>query len=328
MICSAVLVPVIGVIRTFIRIVREIVRTVCELVTTTIRTLKEVCEEVCGWLGPFSFLCDWVCKVIEVVETITEWVCTEVIDRIISWVEVVLEYVYYILKWICWVVDWILVRWLEMLLCSLGVRPRKFMRVCVRILNDPENGPAVTVEQVRIMMADAARILARCDIQLVVEDVAFLDLPEFMTTTGCDFGSMFSRFWLTFNELACASRIAEVQPIITVYFVESMSNAGGCAFPGTDWVIVANPANGGDGTVVVQEIGHLCDIWPHSDDPNNVMTDQPGGTHDQITAGQCCIIRSSRFATLSPPLRLVRRELTDLAAGVTVELIRSDRGRG
>ena len=62
----------------------------------------------------------------------------------------------------------------------------------------------------------------------------------------------------------------------------------------------------GDGTVVVQEIGHLCDLWSHSSDPNNVMTDQPGGTHDQITDLQCCMIRTSRFVRAMPPCGLKR----------------------
>lgn len=53
---------------------------------------------------------------------------------------------------------------------------------------------------------------------------------------------------------------------------------------------------GGDGKVVVQEIGHLCDLWEHSSDPNNIMTDVGGGTHDQITPWQCCMIRTSRCA--------------------------------
>jgi hypothetical protein len=54
----------------------------------------------------------------------------------------------------------------------------------------------------------------------------------------------------------------------------------------------------------VQEIGHLADLWSHSSDPNNVMTDQPGGTADQITTFQCCMLRTSRFSSALPCPRL------------------------
>ena len=51
---------------------------------------------------------------------------------------------------------------------------------------------------------------------------------------------------------------------------------------------------------MVQEIGHLCDLWAHSSDPNNVMTDQGGGTADQITSEQCCMFGTSRFSLTAP----------------------------
>ena len=256
------------------------------------------------------------------VETVTKWICEEVIDRIISWVEVVLEYVYYVLEWVCWLVDWILFRWLDFLLCWFGFRPRRVLRVCVKILTDPAGSSAVSLSDANNMMADAAAIFARCDVRLVIVETTFLDLPEFMTTTSCGFGSMFSAFWLAFSERACHNH-----PVVTVFFVERMTNASGCAFPGTDWVIVPNPANGGDGTVVVQEIGHLADLWGHSDDPNNVMTDQPGGgTHDQITRVQCCMIRSSRFVSGVPVVGLVTTTAFDLTTRDFGMPPRSERG--
>jgi len=90
------------------------------------------------------------------------------------------------------------------------------------------------------------------------------------------------------------------------------SIVSGCAYPGSDWVMVDAE---GDGTVVVQEIGHLADLWSHSSDPNNVMTDQSGGTHDQITQFQCCMIRTSRFVKATAPcgLSIIRAaELNDV----------------
>jgi len=61
---------------------------------------------------------------------------------------------------------------------------------------------------------------------------------------------------------------------------------------------------------MVQEIGHLADLWAHSSDPNNVMTDRSGGTADQITSFQCCMLRTSRFSSALPCLRVPRPDLS------------------
>ena len=299
-ICYSILVPIVVIIRTIIQVVREVVRTVCEWVTSTIRFVREVCDEVCGWLGPFSFLCNWVCRLIEVIETFTEWVCREVIDRIIGWVEVILEYVYYILYWVCWVIDWI-PRLPAVLLCMVGFRPRRFIRVCVKILTDDSGNPGVPVADVNGMLADAAAIFADCNIALIVVETELVPKEEYLDSTTCDFGGMFSGFFVWFSQRACQRRCT-----VTVYFVRDIISASGCAYPGTNWVTVDAQ---GDGSTVVQEIAHLADLWSHSSDPNNVMTDQPGGTHDQITRMQCCIIRKSRYACSVAPLELSRARI-------------------
>ncbi len=303
--CNLILQPFLIVLRVLVRVFVEIVRTVCNWVTTTITTIKEVVEEVCSWLPwPINKLCDLVTKLIEVVETITEWVCEEVIERVLRWIEILLEYVIYIAKWVCWVIDWIVYRWWAYLLCLAGLEHKKYLRVCVKILNNRETGnAAVSIPDLNSMLADAATIFNRCNVELVVEDVRFIGYDEYLTSTSCNFSSTFSGFWLLFSRLAC--RNYSISPVVTIYMVESMTDAGGCAFPGTDWVIVANPSNGGDGTVIVQEITHLTDVWPHSSDPNNVMTNVGGGTHDQITKSQCCFIRTSKYVTLNPPFSIL-----------------------
>jgi hypothetical protein len=56
---------------------------------------------------------------------------------------------------------------------------------------------------------------------------------------------------------------------------------------------------GGEGTQqrrpLGNEIGHLCDLWRHSSDPDNVMTVRRGGTEDRLTRDQALLIRTSRF---------------------------------
>ena len=302
LICDWVLTPIVIVIRTLIRVVREVVRTVCEWVTSTITVVKEVCEEVCGWLGPLSFLCDWVCKLIEVVETFTEWVCREVIDRIISWVETFVEYVIYLLRWVCWLIEWPF-RLVALIACVIGFHPRRTMRVCVKILTDSSNNPAVPLADVDGMMQDAAAILARCQIELLVVDRQLISKQEYLDTTTCNFAGMFSGFFVWFSRMACEGRCT-----VTVYFVRDIVSASGCAYPGANWVTIDAQ---GDGSTVVQEIGHLADLWAHTSDPDNVMTDQGGGTHDQITNWQCCMIRTSRFTCNVNPIELTRQLAAD-----------------
>ena len=319
-ICNLILEPIILIIRILVRTIIEIIRTVCDWVTRTITTIKEVVERVCSWLPwPINKICDLVTKLIEVVETITEWICEEIIERVIRWVEIILEYVYYIARWVCWVIDWIIYRWWAYLLCRAGIEHRKCLRICVKILNDRETGSqAITLPILNTFIQQASEIFDECNIELIVDNIQFIGYPEFLTTTQCGFGNTFSRFWLVFSQIACGT--STVGPVITVYMVESMTNAGGCAFPGTDWVIVANDSNGGDGTVIVQEIAHLCDLWGHSSDPDNVMADVGGGTHDQITEHQCCMIRTSKYVTLNKPFTRfaeLRGEVGSMVMGVS-----------
>lgn len=323
MICTAILSPIVVLLRTIIQIVREIVRTVCDWVSSVITTIKEVVEKICTWLPwPLSELCKLVTKLIEVVETVWDWVCHEVIERIIEWIEILVEYVIYILKWVCWVIDWIFFRWFSLLLCLLGIEPRKFMGVCVKILADDAGNLAIPLVTVQAMLRDAVAIFRRCNINMVVCSIEVIPKPEYMDSTTCDFSGMFKRFftWFSANECSCCSNV-------TVYFVRDIIGASGCAYPGTNWVTVDAQ---GDGTVVVQEIGHLADLWQHSSDPNNVMTDQGGGTHDQITSFQCCMIRTSRFVKATVPCGLLRlsgaelKDILDKSIGEPFE--RKDRG--
>ena len=278
--CARILIPLVVTIRAIVHLVTEVVRTVCDWITTAITVVREVCEEVCGWLGPFSFLCDWVCKLVEVVETVTEWICEEVIETILVAIEIVFEYVFYVAQWVCWVIDWVL-RLPGLLVCRV-------IRVCVKNLAGADGVGAATNAEIDAMLAQAATILSNCDIRLVEVARETIREPRFLTTTVCDVGGMGRRFFTWFSEHACARPCT-----FTAYIVDDIVGASGCAYPGTNWVVVEDTS---PGSTMVQELGHLADLWGHTSDPNNVMTDQPGGTADQITSFQCCMIRTSRFA--------------------------------
>lgn len=290
-VCSTFLTPLIVLVRTLIRVIQEVLRTVCGWVSSVIRTVKTIVERICTWLPwPLSDLCNLVTRVIEVFETVWDWVCRNVIERIVSWIEAIVEYIVYVLRWVCWVISWP-VRGVNLLLCRLGYRPTRFVHVCIRVLTDTEGVPAVSWDKVAQDVRQAAAILSRCNINLVVSGRETIEKREFLDGTTCDGSGMFSSFftWFANNEcVGCAG--------VTVYYVRTIPGAIGCAYPGSNWVTVAA---GGDGRTMVQEIGHLCDLWGHSSDPNNVMTDQGGGTSDQITAGQCCMMRTSRFSSVT-----------------------------
>ena len=292
MICSWILSPVISFIKMWVAIFTTIVETVCEWVSSVISVIEEVLSEVCKprWWNPLSWVCFWVPKAVEVLKTVWDWVCNTVFRTILDIIEVIVLVIEYILKWVCWLIDWVVFRWIDYLLCKAGLETKRCLRVCIKVLTDADSTPAVTTAEVDAAVAQAQTVLNNCNIDIIVREKIFVEKGEFMDSTTCDFGNMFSAFfkWFSWNSCRCCN-------IVTVYFVRSMTNAGGCAFPGSDFVIVTNGPTNFMGNTMVQEIGHLCDLWGHSDDPNNVMTDQPGGTADQITAHQCCIIRSSRF---------------------------------
>jgi hypothetical protein len=300
MICLAILTPIVTLVRTLIEIARQIFRTICDLVSSVVAVVKQVVEKVCGWLPwPLNKLCKWVTKLITVFETVWNWVCHTVIETIFEWIEIIVEYIIYILKWICWLVDWVW-RGPELLLCSLGVKPRKFIGVCVKILADDAGNPCISVADALAMVRDASTIFRRCNIDLVVCGMEILIKPEYLSSVNCAFSGMFKRFftWFSARTCGCCS-------IVTIYFVKDMVRVVGCSYPGADWIaVVANT----DGTTIVHEIGHLSDLWQHTSDPDNIMTDQAGGTHDQLTKSQCCMIRTSRFVHfVAPCFRLLKR---------------------
>ncbi len=293
--CSWILSPVITIIKKLVEIIRTIVETVCEWVSSVITVIIDVLTEVCElkWWNPLSWVCFWVPKAMEALKTVWDWVCEEVISTIIDIIEVFVIFIEYILKWVCWLIDWIVFRWIDFLLCRVGFEPRRCLRVCIKVLTDASATPAATTAEVDAAVVQAQTVLSNCNIDIVVLETTFIEKTEFLDTTSCGFGGMFSAFfrWFSWNTCRCCNTV-------TVYFVRSMTNAGGCAYPGSDFVIVANDRPPiGMGNTMVQEIGHLCDLFAHSSDPNNVMTDQPDGTSDQITENQCCIIRSSRFVS-------------------------------
>jgi hypothetical protein len=291
--CQAILTPIEVIVTALIRIVREIVRTVCESVVTVVRTVREVTERVCRWLPwPLNKLCDLVTRIIEVFEEVVEWICREVIDRIISWIEILIRYVFYLIRWICWIIDWIPRFILDFLPCLVGIKVRKGIRLRIKILRYGDSD-AETVDTVQRHIRVSNAVLAEeCNVELNVLSIEFLDAPDNMKTFDCGAAGLFSAQHVFFdrNQERDAGALS---PTITVYYIEDITNARGCHIPRTDYVVLDQGASDDS---LAHELGHAGDLT-HSADVTNLMN-VPARTASNLSRSQCCLIRSSRIASV------------------------------
>jgi len=285
------------IVRTVIQIVREIVTTVCSWVTTVIRTIREVTEKVCSWLPwPLNKICNWVTKIIEIIETVTEWVCEEVIERIVDWVEIFFEYIFYILTWVCWLISWPFRFLLDLIWCWLGIRPQKFIHICVKILTDEKDNPSISIDDVRALITETQKRFDQCNITLCVLGLELVKKPEYLTGVSCGIGGLFSGHHVWFTNNQCTGGVGSSIVPVTLYVIKNVSPGKGCSIPGTHYVIIDTEASN---ATIAHEIGHLSDLWGHSDNPQNVMYSPTSDDSVSFTKNQCCMIRTSRYSTLS-----------------------------
>lgn len=302
LICAWVLNIVRAVVTIFITVVRTIVETVCELVTTAVTTVKEVVEEVCTWLPwPLSTLCELVVKVVEVVETITEWVCEEVITFVFDVIEAVVEYVFYVLKWICWLIDWPLRFLTDMLWCLLGFKPTKHIDICVKILTTGGEVPeeAMSRAEVERLIEETRSRFAQCNIVINVLSIGTIAQSDHMDVDGCGVSTFFSKAHIWFNKNRCKQKLFTVASPITVYVIRSLGGARGCSIPGTEYIIIDRDSTN---ATMAHELGHATGPLTHSDTPTNVMHTPTSNDSTEFTKTQCCLMRSSRFASYFPPI--------------------------
>jgi hypothetical protein len=208
-------------------------------------------------------------------------------SRILDPAEIAFEYTAWLLHWVCWLLDWPL-RLPLALLDLLGFGSRAFIVVSVRILPGDGGSPAVSLDTARRWLDEADIALRRCGILLVPRSVEFQPDGQEAPSIRCSPSGLLRRSFPWFS-----ARSAGGSHQVTVFVVPTMRGVTGCAYPGTDWAVVSPHA---DGTVLVHEIAHLCDLWKHSSDPDNVMTIRGGGSHDRITRLQRSLLRTSRFA--------------------------------
>lgn len=290
--CARVLTLVERFVTVLIKIVETIVETVCELVVTIVRTVVEVTKKVCKWLPwPLDKLCDFVTELVEKVTEVVEWVCEEVILRIIRWVEVVVRYVFWVFRWVCWIVDWGL-RLIALAACMLGVKNRKSMVLCVKVLVDADGAPALPIDDVKEMVEATRERFEQCAIDVCLHSIELVSAPADIEEFRCDPGGFFSSHHLFFVEESCSPEHAGAIPI-TAFFVPEYEGAKGCAIPRTDYVVMGSNASL---ATLAHELGHHADLL-HHDDPTNVMVNGTTDAAVNFTKWQCCMIRTARYTS-------------------------------
>ena len=292
-ICITIINEVKVILTFFIDVIEWIVKTVCELVVTVIHFIKNVCEKVCGWLGIFSFLCDWVCKIVEWVEVAIDWVCKEVLVKVvIGVIRVIVEYVFYILTWVCWVIDWI-PRAFDYLSCLLGLKNRRFIHVCVKVLASDRRRLSWNLADIESLLRETDSRLKQCNVGLCVIHFEIVETDAHRSGLTCGFSALFTSDHHWFRRYECRPSSSIIP--ITIFFVDDISgDSNGCSFPGANYVLVDHEATN---AVIAHEIGHLADLWGHSDDQANIMFAAPTNDSVIFAKGQCCMIRSSKYAT-------------------------------
>jgi hypothetical protein len=210
--------------------------------------------------------------------------------------EAPVEYGLLLLGWTLWLLDTLIRIPALAREWSAGPRPRVVPVRVVPLLRSRADPDAASA-RARAVLTQAGALLDPHGVRLDVQSVNPVPLPDDVPPPECGLRALTGRFF------SWASSRAAGAPCLTVYFVEDLGPLAGCAVPGTDWIVAEL---GTDGTTVVHELGHLADLWRHHPDPDSVMTDRPGGSHDRISPWQAALIRTSRFALPVSPRRLTR----------------------
>jgi hypothetical protein len=291
-ICVAVLNVIRRIFDFIIELVEFVIQTVCGWVSTVLHFARSVCEEVCGWLGPFSFLCDWVCTIIRWTETVWNWVCEEIlVPIVVGFIRIVFEVIFYILTWVCWLLEWP-VRGVDLLLCRLGFGDRRWIHLCVVVLERDRRKPQWSTSEIQRLLDGATTRLEQCNVSICFLHFEVVETAEHQTGIDCGVSMLFGSNYNWFRRYECRGFGAIVP--ITVFFVDDINDAKGCSVPGANFVLVDHE---GTTATIAHEIGHISDLWAHSDDPLNVMASPTTDASVTFTKGQCCMIRSSKYAT-------------------------------
>lgn len=291
-VCSVLLFPLYTILQILIPIIQQIVTTVCSWVSTVIQVIKEVVSRICRRLPwPFNLLCRFIVTLITVLETVWNYVCNVIVQTIIDIIVRIIVVLIYVTRIICIVVN-IIVGLPAFLICLLGLSPQKYLRICIKVITDKDGKSQVKDEAIELAIRRMNEAYKQCNIKVIrVGGVEHIPMPNVLNTTNCSFAGLFSGWHAWFTQTAC-----NCCNIVTVFFVDDIQGAAGCAYWGDNWCRVDTGANYDD-SVMAHEVGHILNL-PHVNDPNNIMFSSSSATSHNFNTSQCCFIRNqSPFVT-------------------------------
>ncbi len=289
-ICTILLIPLYFILQILIPIIQQIISTICNWVSTIITTFQTVWNYICSWLPwPINLLCKWVSTVITVIQTVWNYICNTIVTTIITVITYIIVLLIYIVHIICIVIN-IIIGLPSLILCRLGLSPNKKLRVCIKVLTDQNGNTAVTQLAINKSIERMKGSYAKCNIEVIILGIEYIVQPSYLATTNCNPSGILSSWHVWFTQQACWCCNQ-----VTVYFVDQIQGASGCAYWGDNWCRVDQSANGDD-TIMAHEVGHLLNL-PHVNDPNNIMYSSYSPTAHSFKTTQCCIMRVSPYVT-------------------------------
>lgn len=293
MICQTILLPLTILLTLLIPILQQVLTTVCNWVSSVIQTVVTVINQVCSWLPwPLSTICNWVSQLVTVFQTVWNWVCNTVITTIISFLTYIVSVVIYVARIVCIVVT-VIVSIPEFLLCLIGLRIPKRVRVCIKVLTNEKGASQVSADAIEASIALMRKVYAECGIAVEIESVEHIVAPQLLSSTDDSFWGLFAPWhaWFSQHACGCCSQV-------TVFFVDKIQGSSdGFTFWGDNWCRVDATADR-DPTIMAHEIGHVMNLW-HVSDNNDLMfptSGPPTNPRNLLTGSQCCIMRTSTFA--------------------------------
>lgn len=275
---------------------------------------RTITETICSWMPwPFSELCELVTRVV------TELVCAivYVVITIVSWVTRIVCEIIYVIDWIIThlvgIIEWLVNRIItlpELLLCLAGVQMgRRKYRICPMVIANERGEPIVPLTDVQDQIDEAIRIYEQCNIEVIASEIIVVEgRTHLLTAPGCDFWGYFDGDRSEYEHLSCCQGLLDSLKCLRfpsgllwprhklkAIWVDTLASGHlGCYNTPESYVLVAS--NGRLDTLA-HEMGHAGDLTHNDDDANNLMF-TPGRTGSNLSGGQCCTIRTSKFVTL------------------------------
>ena len=295
MLCQILLLPFTILLNIILPIIQQIITTVCGWVSSVITTIETVVSQVCSWLPwPLSTICNWVTQVIQVIQTVWNWVCNTVINNIIiGFITYVLSLIIYVMRIICIIVN-VVLGIPGFILCLLGLKLPKRVRVCIKVITDDKGNSMVTNEAVENSIRTMTEIYKQCGIMVEIDSRERIAKPDLLSSTGDSFWGLFSWWhaWFTAHACVCCNQV-------TVFFVDKITGSSdGYTYWGDNWCRVDATA-ASDPTIMAHEIGHICNLWHVGDNKDLMFPDSgpPQNPRNTLTGFQCCVMRMSPFVS-------------------------------